>query len=63
MLREARGTRVLGLPGMASRALPVGSRGWARAERMGRAVGEEPLEPALDARLDATLELTLGASG
>lgn len=61
--REDRETRVLGLPGMASRALPVGSNGWARAERMGRAVGEEPLEPALDARLDATLELTLGASG
>lgn len=43
--------------------LPVGSSGWARAERAGRAVGEEPPEPALDARLDATLELTLGASG
>ena len=34
-----------------------------RAERAGRAVGEEPPEPVLDARLDARLELTLGARG
>lgn len=40
-----------------------GSSGWVRAERAGRAVGEEPPEPVLDARLDARLELTLGARG
>lgn len=51
------------LPGAGSAAPPGGSSGWARAGRVGRAVGEELPEPALDARLDATLEPTLGASG
>lgn len=58
-----RGSRAPGLPGTPSPALPEGSSGWVRAERAGRAVGEEPPEPVLDARLDARLELTLGARG
>lgn len=61
--RVQRGSRAPGLPGTPSPALLAGSSGWVRAERVGRAVGEEPPEPVLDARLDARLELMLGARG